>query len=175
MYETEFLSRKEANEFYAKKSPHYEALARLPDVSLMKVYPGERYVLFTQDGTEIKIHTCLRANVIAMDREGVCVLLKDVDTDSHIRIGYIPTPVTAADGSAVFLSIPSHCIVDRTLRRSKARGSLGAIRESVATGLLVWQAVDPYDRIQEGVATFLTYKDFKRKTGRTISKLEEVR
>ena len=166
----EFMDKHEANEYYEGKSPFKKVIERLPIRTIMKVFPGRQFILFHKDGEEIRVHSCLRANVIAMDKDGLCILLKESGTGQHIRVGYVPTPVTAGDGRAVFLALPSRCTVERTLRRSPRRK--GEIMESTALGMLVKQEESPIAPIMDGALMFLPYDEFKKMTGRRITEME---
>jgi hypothetical protein len=165
---TNFLNKAEANEFYANKSPLAEHILKLPVINTAKVFPGKRYVLFEKKGEDIAVHACLRANVVSMDKDGLFVLLKDYDTDKHIKVEYIPVPIVAKDGRAVFLSIPSHCNLERTLRRRN-----GKVQESVAMGILVRQEASPDEvPLPEDTLFFVGYEEFQKLTKRIISKME---
>ena len=164
----DFLNKEEANQFYAEKSPLREHILKLPIMNMVKAFPGKRYVLFEKKGGDVAVHGCFRANVISMDRDGLFVLLKDTHTEQHTRIGYVPTPITSGDGRAVFLAIPSHCKMERTLRKRRDR-----VMESVAVGILVRQQENPDEvPFPENVLMFMGYEEFKKVTGRTITELE---
>lgn len=157
----EFLTKEEANDFYAGKSPFYKQIIQLPHVSVAKVFPGRKFVLYSQAQGQTIIHASLRANVITMDRNGLCILFKG---SAPLRVGYIPEPVTTA--LTVFLSIPSKNWVERTLRRSRPTG---AVMESTALGMFVSQKFDPAGN--DG-PVFVSYEDFRKRTGRIITEFE---
>jgi len=167
--ENEFLDKEQANIYYAGKAGVLSELETLPIQTIMKVFPGRQFVLFERTGTQMRVHQCLRVNVITMDRTGLCIIMKDVAEGSSLKIGYIPTQLRIADGRMVCLAIPSRCTVERTLRRS--RYDKEDIRESMAAGILVRQASQP-EEISDGALIFLPYEEFKRLTKRTISNME---
>jgi hypothetical protein len=164
----DFLSKEEANQFYAEKSPLKEHILKLPVMNMVKAFPGKRYVLFEKKGSDIAVHGCFRANVISMDRDGLFVLLKDTHTEQHVKVGYVPIPLAAKDGRAVFLAVPSHCKMERTLRKRRDK-----VMESVAIGILVRQAESPDEVPLPGdTLLFMGYEEFKKSTGRSITELE---
>ena len=158
---SEFLTKEEANDYYAAKSPFYKQITQLPHVSVVKVFPGRKFILYSIDGPRVIIYASLRANVITMDRNGLCILFKG---SVPLRVGYIPEPVTTA--MTVFLSIPSKNWVERTLRRSRPTG---AVMESTALGMFVAQK---YDQAGNEGPVFVSYEEFKKRTGRIISEFE---
>lgn len=168
---SDFMSKQEANEYFAGKSKFKSRINSLPVRNVTKVYPGRKFVLFEKNGEVYRIHAALRANVITMDRDGLCVMMRDVKNGTHFRVGYIPTPVPLNGEQAVFLAIPSRCTVERTLRRSLRRP--GEIMESTAIGMLVKQSENPEGEVIEGVTVFLPYDVFTQKTGKRISELED--
>ena len=156
---SEFLTKDEANDFYAAKSPFYKQIIALPHVSVVKVFPGRKFVLYDQVNGQTVIRAALRANVITMDRNGLCILFKG---SQFLRVGYIPEPVST--NMTVFLSLPSKNWVERTLRRSR---TTGAVMESTALGMFVAQKFD----VGEG-PVFVSYEDFKKRTGKSFTEFE---
>jgi len=157
--------KEEANDYYAGKSPFAAEIKALAHTQVVKVFPGRKFVLYSVDGDKVRIHSALRANVISMDREGLCIFFKDITNNGeHLRVGYIPEPISV--DLTAFLSLPSKNWVERTLRRCRPTGQ---VMESTAIGMFVAQRFDP-DRVQGPV--FVPYEAFRKRTGRSISEFE---
>lgn len=165
MSESKFLSNSSANRYYAEKSPHKDfILNERPIITVEKVFPGKCFVMFTGWGGDcLRIHAMLRANVIAMDKEGLFIMFVEPVTNNSIRVGYVPRLIDGLETDiGVFLAIPSRCTVERTLRVP----SYGKdVRESLAAIMLV--------RTGKTSARLLGYDQFKKETRRTISILED--
>lgn len=150
----------------------YDKWTSLRSENIMKIFPGRSFVVYKKNGRRIIVKAAYTVSKIAMDGSGLAIMFKELLTEKSLAVGCTPV-MLEHDGQFVFFSVPVRAKVERTFRTDTRLKYNGAVHESMTTGMVIKQEVNPYNNEQDDKLMVIDYQEFIAKYGKEIAGMED--